>query len=173
MRFFSVALLIFVGGSLAFAGDWAYDSNNDRAPNGANLAAAQGAPLTVEVVALEVAALEYAQLAAWNKHDLESYLAWYWRSPELIDLTNGEQLIGYDALATQMRTAFGTNPSSMGHTEMGRLRIKMVGKDAAIMVASFVTTTSAHSDAIEDTTFVKRFPEGWKIVFETATIHAQ
>jgi uncharacterized protein (TIGR02246 family) len=163
-------------GSFLLADEWSYDSQTDQAmaqkSAGADVLALSSAQSEVQL-AREVAALEEAQLVAWNKHDLAGYLQWYWNSPELISLSNGDEIVGYTALANEMRTAFGTNPTSMGQTMMDRLRIKMVGNDTAIMVASYVTTTSKHVDAIEDMTVVRHLPEGWRIVFESATIHAQ
>ena len=169
----AAAAALLMTGSGLLADDWSYDSQADQA-TGQKSTQAVSPPAQSEVkLALEVAALEEAQLVAWNNHDLAGYLQLYWNNPELISLSNGDEIVGYTALANEMQTAFGTNPTSMGQTRMDRLRIKMVGNDTAIMVASYVTTTSKHVDAIEDMTVVRHFPEGWRIVFESATIHAQ
>jgi Protein of unknown function (DUF3225) len=176
MRFFLVAMAFAAGVPCALASDWSYDSQNDPGLSQKSSEASGQAvsPASAQVrMACEVAEVEYAQLNAWNKHDLAGYLQWYWNNPELISLSNGDEIVGYPDLANQMRSAFGTNPTSMGQTRMDRLRIKMVGNDTAIMVASYVTKTSKHVDAIEDTTVVRHFSEGWRIVFESATIRAQ
>jgi beta-aspartyl-peptidase (threonine type) len=163
----AAALLMTASGLLA--DDWSYDSQTDEAT-----VQAVSPPAQSEVGrALEVAALEEAQLVAWNNHDLDAYLRWYWNNPGLISLDNGRATVGYSPFADQMRAVYGGNPALMGHTDMGRLRIKMIGTDVAVMVATYVTTTSNHADSIDDTAMVRHFPEGWRIVFESGTVHAQ
>jgi hypothetical protein len=175
MRFLSVAMVVAAFARSAWASDWSYDSKSDPSMGANNsLAAAQTVTPQGSQVALaqQVAGVEYAQVNAWNKHDLQAYLGWYWNSPELISLSNGDEIVGFAALANELRTGFSSEPSSMGHVQMERLRVKMTGSDTAVMVASYVITTSKHSDSIEDTTVLRRFSEGWRIVFESANLHA-
>ena len=176
MRFLSVAMMVAAFVSSASASDWSYDSKSDPfVSTNFSLVAAQAVTPQGSQAALahQVAAVEYAQVEAWNKHDLQAYLEWYWNSPELISLSNGDEIVGFAALANELRTGFGPEPSSMGHVQMERLRVKMTGSDTAVMVASYVITTSKHSDSIEDTTVLRRFSEGWRIVFESANLHSQ
>jgi hypothetical protein len=172
----AAAAVLLMTGSGLFGADWSYDSNSgpSMGEKASGAAVQAGAPMTSQAeLAQQVAAVEYAQVDAWNKHDLQSYLQWYWNSPELISLSNGDEIVGFAALANELRTGYGSDPNSMGHVQMERLRVKMTGSDSAVMVASYVITTSKHSDLFEDTTVLKRFSEGWRIVFESANLHAQ
>jgi hypothetical protein len=176
MRFLSVSMMVTVFVPSVWASDWSYDSKSDPFMS-ANISSSAAQDVTPQgsqaSLAQQVAALGQAQVDAWNKHDLQAYLKWYWNSPELISLSNGDEIVGFAALANDLRTGFGAEPNSMGHVQMERLRIKMTGSDTAVMVASYVIITSKHSDSIDDTTVVKRFSEGWRIVFESANLHAQ
>ena len=133
-----------------------------------------GAPMTSQApLGREVAGIEYKQLAAWNRHDLPGYLSFYWNSPELISSSNGDELVGYSALASQFLGAFSKDPSSMGNARVNRLRVKPLGPDTAVVSASYVVTTSKHVYSCEETSLVRRFSEGWRIVFESTNIHSQ
>ena len=115
----AAALLMTASG--LFGADWSYDSQTDQA-RPQKSAQAVSPPAQSEVtLALEVAALEQAQIVAWNKHDLDAYLRWYWNNPGLISLDNGRATVGYSPFADQMRAVYGGNPALMGHTDMGRL----------------------------------------------------
>jgi beta-aspartyl-peptidase (threonine type) len=143
--------------------DWSYDSKT----------ATMAAPTTPDrALAREVASYEIAQFAAWNRHDLRAFLSAYWNNAQLVSVSNGEELIGYSALATQLVQAFGKDPTSMGHVDLDRLRIKMVSNDTACCMGTYRVRTSNHIDYCEDTEILKRFPDGWRIVLENSTIHA-
>ena len=170
----AAALLVTASGLLAdgWSYDWKGDSTSERDP--AIALAGTGSPATSEnSLAKEVAALEFAQLAAWNNHDIAGYLRWYWNSPDLLSIGNGDKVVGYNALSAETYKAFGADPSSMGHTRLDRLRVKMLATDTAVIQASYVSSMSKHVDSIEDTSIVRHFSEGWRIVFESATIHSQ
>lgn len=172
----AAAAALLMTGSGLFGADWSYDSQSDPeiAQKSAVASAQAVLPAQSEVtLAGEVAALEDAQLVAWNKHNLDAYLRWYWNSPSLISLDNGRATVGFGPFSDLMRSVYGANPGLMGHTDMGRLRIKMIGTDVAVAVATYVTTTSRHVDSVDDTAIVRHFPEGWRIVFESGTVHAQ
>ena len=176
MRFLSIAMMVTAFVPSVWASDWSYDSNSDPLMS-ANISAAAAQAVTPQgsqaALAQQVAALEQALVDAWNKHDLQAYLKWYWNSPDLISLSNGDEIVGFAALANELQAGFVPEPNSMGHVQMERLRVKMTGSDTAVMVASYVITTSKHSDSIDDTTVVKRFSEGWRIIFESADLHPQ
>lgn len=170
----AAALLVTCSGLLG--ADWSYDSKSDPSmgEKASGAAAQAGAAMTSQApLGREVAGIEYAQLAAWNRHDLTGYLSFYWNSPELISLSNGDELVGYSAVASQFLGAFSKDPSSMGNPRLNRLRVKLLGPDTAVVVASYVVTTSKHVDSCEDTSLVRRFSEGWRIVFESTNIHSQ
>jgi hypothetical protein len=169
----AAAAALLMTGSGLLADDWSYDSQPDSATAQKSAQAVSPHAQSEATLALEVAALEAAQLVAWNNHDLDGYLRWYWNNPGLISLDNGRATVGYSPFADQLRAAYGADPAIMGHIDMGRIRIKMIGTDAAVMVATYVITTGNHAYSVDDTANVRHFPEGWRIVFESGNVHAQ
>ena len=127
MRFLSVAMMVTVFVPSVWASDWSYDSKSDPFMS-ANISLSAAQAVTPQgsqaVLAQQVAALGQAQVDAWNKHDLQAYLKWYWNSPELISLSNGDEIVGFAALANDLRTGFGSEPNSMGHVQMGTVASK-------------------------------------------------
>jgi hypothetical protein len=160
-------------GSGLLADEWSYDSQPDSATPQKSAQAVSPPAQSEVTLAREVAALEEAQLVAWNKHDLDGYLRWYWNNPGLISLDNGRATVGYTPVADQLRAAYGADPAMMGHIDMGRLRIKMIGTDVAVVLATYIITTGNHTYSCDGTANVRHFPEGWRIVFESGYFHAQ
>jgi beta-aspartyl-peptidase (threonine type) len=168
MHFLPVAMMLATSASWAIAQQgWDYESKNVSAN------VAHALPLTGRMQLVgEVLQIEKTQLDAWNRHDIQGYLSVYWNSPELVSKTDSDQIFGFEALAAQLVSSFGSKPETMGHVRMDDLKIKILAPDTACIVGSYVVNTAAHVDSGENTEILRRFPEGWRIVLETAHIRS-
>ena len=167
MRLLPAAIFLVTASWVFAQSEWDYESKT------LTLDSAFALPVNGRLqVVREVLQVEKTQLDAWNRHDIQGYLSVYWHSPELVSRTDSDQIFGYEALAAQLVGSFGSHPESMGHVRMDDLKVKILAPDTACIVGTYVVTTSAHVDAGENTEVLRRFPEGWRIVFETAHIRS-
>jgi beta-aspartyl-peptidase (threonine type) len=58
----------------------------------------------------------HTQQEAWNRHDLEGFMAGYWNSPQLTFFSGAKEHDGWQATVERYRAAY----ASPGH-EMGKL----------------------------------------------------
>ena len=104
---------------------------------------------TIRVVAKERSASEEAdngraavegilrtQQDAWNRHDLEAFMAGYWNSPELTFFSGASEHQGWQATLGRYRARYAGPGQEMGKLEFSGLRIEMLGRGAAFVRAS-------------------------------------
>ncbi|MGA8270338.1 MAG: nuclear transport factor 2 family protein [Candidatus Sulfotelmatobacter sp.] len=108
-----------------------------------------------------------AQQEAWNRHDLDSFMAGYWNSPELTFFSGAKKHEGWQATMDRYRAAYASPGHEMGKLEFSDLRIEMLGTDAAFVRGAWGLTMSDGKTPHGLFTLVfRRFPEGWKIVHD-------
>jgi ketosteroid isomerase-like protein len=107
------------------------------------------------------------QQEAWNRHDLEAFMAGYWNSPELTFFSGAKKHDGWQAAMDRYRAAYASPGHEMGKLEFSGLRIEMLGADAAFVRGAWLLTMSDGKMPHGLFTLVfKKFPEGWKIVHD-------
>jgi beta-aspartyl-peptidase (threonine type) len=107
------------------------------------------------------------QQAAWNRHDLEGFMAGYWNSPELTFFSGAKENQGWQATIERYRGVYASPGHEMGKLEFSGLRIEMLGADAAFARGSWQLTMSDGKTPHGLFTLVfRKFPEGWKIVHD-------
>ncbi len=107
------------------------------------------------------------QVAAWNRHDLEGFMAGYWNSPELTFFSGGRESKGWQAALDRYKKRYQAAGHDMGKLEFAGLRLDMLGSDAAFVRGEFHLTmpdgTTPHGLF---TLVFRKFPDGWKIVHD-------
>src|SRR5260221_1427806 len=140
---------------------WTYDSKPNQLSGGATGAQRQAAQAVLN--------LELAECNAWNNHNIQGCLSVYWNSPDLISISNNDETHGFAALQKELHAAFA-DPNIMGTMSLDTLKIQVIGDDCANTIASYVVKTQNYVYYCDDTATVRRFPDGWKIVFERTTL---
>lgn len=108
-----------------------------------------------------------AQREAWNRHDLEAFMAGYWNSPELTFFSGANEHDGWQAAIDRYRSAYASPGHEMGHLEFSGLRIEMLGADAAFVRGSWqLTMPDGKTPHGLFTLVFRNFPDGWKIVHD-------
>jgi ketosteroid isomerase-like protein len=111
------------------------------------------------------------QQEAWNRHDLEAFMAGYWNSPELTFFSGAKKHDGWQAAMDRYRAAYASPGHEMGKLEFSGLRIEMLGADAAFVRGDWLLTMSDGKTPHGLFTLVfKKFPEGWKIVHDHTSV---
>jgi ketosteroid isomerase-like protein len=107
------------------------------------------------------------QQAAWNRHDLEGFMAGYWNSPELTFFSGGKESKGWQAALDRYKNNYQGAGHEMGKLEFANLRIEMLGPEAAFARGEFhLTMTDGKTPHGLFTLVFRRFPDGWKIVHD-------
>ena len=104
---------------------------------------------------------------AWNRHDLEAFMAGYWSSPELTFFSGASEHKGWQATLDRYRAAYASPGHEMGKLEFSGLRIAMLSSDAAFVRGAWHLTMSDGKTPHGLFTLVfRKFPDGWKIVHD-------
>lgn len=109
------------------------------------------------------------QQAAWNRHDLESFMSGYWNSPELT-FFGSKKTSGWQATLDRYRKSYQGEGHEMGKLEFSDLQIEALAPDAAFVRGGWKLTMSDGKTPHGLFALVFRhFPEGWKIIHDHTT----
>jgi ketosteroid isomerase-like protein len=107
------------------------------------------------------------QQAAWNRRDLEAFMAGYWNSPELTFFSGAHESKGWQAALDRYKKNYQGAGHEMGKLEFANLRIEMLGSEAAFVRGEFHLTMSDGKTPHGLFTLVfRKMPEGWKIIHD-------
>jgi len=107
------------------------------------------------------------QQAAWNRRDLESFMAGYWNSPELTFFSGGVESKGWQAALDRYKKTYQGAGHEMGKLEFANLRIEMLGPKSAFVRGEFhLTMPDGKTPHGLFTLIFRKFPDGWKIVHD-------
>jgi ketosteroid isomerase-like protein len=108
-----------------------------------------------------------AQQSAWNRHDLEAFMAGYWNSPQLTFFSDAHETSGWEGALARYRNRYQGEGKEMGKLEFSELRIEPLGPDAAFVRGVWHLTLSDGKTPHGIFTLVfRRFSDGWKIVHD-------
>jgi uncharacterized protein (TIGR02246 family) len=124
---------------------------------------------SAQVAAKDVYDMQMALTEKWNAHDLDGFLNYFWKSPRLIAVDDGDAIIGWDELSAKYHRGY-SDPARMGRMTVARVRVRMLGPDLAFVLTHW-TVGSSFSKIVTvgmDTSYVQRFGTEWK----TTSIHS-
>jgi len=121
-----------------------------------------------------------SQVAAWNRGDLEGYMAGYWRSPQLTFFAGGAVTTGWDETLARYRRRYQGEGRAMGTLTFENLQLEPLGNQAALARGRWVLrfsqpaplSTGAGAPAPSKpaaglfTVLLRRQPEGWRIIHD-------
>jgi beta-aspartyl-peptidase (threonine type) len=109
----------------------------------------------------------HKQQAAWNRHDLEGFMAGYWNSSELTFFSGGKEQDGWQAAMERYLARYASPGHEMGQLEFSGLRVEVPCQDFAFVRGSWKLTMSDGKTPHGLFTLVfRKFPDGWKIVHD-------
>src|ERR1700722_1991315 len=115
----------------------------------------------------EIDGVLHAQQDAWNRHDLDGFMAGYWNSPQLTFFSGATERDGWQATMDRYRAAYASPGHEMGKLEFSGLRIEMLGPDSAYVRGEWkLTMPNGKTPHGLFTLVFRKFPEGWKIVHD-------
>jgi ketosteroid isomerase-like protein len=107
------------------------------------------------------------QQAAWNRGDLNAFMAGYWNSAELTFFSGGQESQGWQAALDRYKKKYQGAGHEMGKLAFSNLRIEMLGSESAFVRGEFRLTMSDGKTPNGLFTLVfRKFPDGWRIIHD-------
>jgi ketosteroid isomerase-like protein len=114
-----------------------------------------------------VRAVLQAQVGAWNHHDLDAFMAGYWKSPELTFFSGATETKGWEPTLERYRRNYQSAGNSMGTLSFSDLRVEPLSSDAAFVRGQFhLVMPDGKQPHGVFTLIFRKFPEGWRIVHD-------
>jgi len=104
------------------------------------------------------------QQNAWNAHDIEGFMADYWKSKDFTFQSGDHRLYGWETLLNRYRTNYAGE--KMGQLTFSDIQICVLSEDSAYALGRWkVEQGNTKSEGVFTIIF-RRFPEGWKIIHD-------
>jgi len=114
-----------------------------------------------------VRAVLAAQIQAWNRGDLNGYMAGYWNSPDLVFFSNGQETRGWQPTLDRYRARYQGAGKEMGTLDFPVLDILTLGPEAAVARGRWRLKLSSGKELTGMTTVVfRKLGEGWRVVHD-------
>jgi uncharacterized protein (TIGR02246 family) len=112
-----------------------------------------------------ITAVLNAQQAAWNRGDVDAFLAGYWHSPELTFSGSNGVSRGWDGVMARYKKNY-PDLAAMGQLDFWQLEFRFLGPDAALVLGRWHLKRDKGDIGGVFSLVWQRFPEGWKIVHD-------
>jgi beta-aspartyl-peptidase (threonine type) len=106
------------------------------------------------------------QRDAWNRGDIEAFMAGYERSPDLVFTAGGDIERGWDEAIARYRERYGGNTEGMGTLDFELLDVRSLGADGAVVLGRWRVTDSPNDGSGVFSVVLARSADGWKIVHD-------
>jgi ketosteroid isomerase-like protein len=107
------------------------------------------------------------QVAAWNHHDLEGFMAGYWKSPELTFFSGTTETRGWEPTLERYRRSYQAEGHVMGTLSFSDLQVEALGTDAAFVRGKYqLVMPDGKQPHGVFTLIFRKFSEGWRIVHD-------
>ena len=117
--------------------------------------------------AAEVRAVWNAQVEAWNRGDLDSFMTGYWNSPDVVFFSNKAETRGWQQTLERYRATYKAEGRQMGMLDFPKLEFKVLGPEAVLARGQWrlKMPDGKESTGMTSVTFQK-LREGWRIVHD-------
>jgi beta-aspartyl-peptidase (threonine type) len=122
--------------------------------------------------AKDIRAVLDAQVVAWNKGDLDGFMAGYWNNDKLTFVSGGDITFGWKKTKERYEKRYKSEGKEMGKLTFSELEIDVLSPGAAAVRGKFEVVFAKEKDEKKKTArgrftlIVKKFPDGWKITHD-------
>ena len=113
-----------------------------------------------------VRAVLTTQQAAWNRGDLDGYMAGYAKTPDLVFTSGGNIRRGWQETFDKYKAKYGGDSSTMGKLDFEILGVQSLGADGAIVLGRWNLTDTPVAGGGVFSVALERRPEGWRVVHD-------
>ena len=107
-----------------------------------------------------------AQADAWNRGDLDGYMAGYARTPELVFTSGAKVRRGWQETRDAYVKKYGSDPRGMGKLSFELLQVQPVGADGAVVLGRWQLRDTPNAGGGIFSVVLERRPEGWRVVHD-------
>ena len=105
------------------------------------------------------------QVVAWNKGDIDAFMAGYWRSEKLAFISGDNVTRGWQSTLDRYKRTYDSR-AKMGTLTFSDLEVTVLSKDAAIVLGSWALQRDGDKPHGKFTLLFRKFKEGWRIVMD-------
>jgi ketosteroid isomerase-like protein len=116
----------------------------------------------------EVRALLDAQAQAWNRHDLDGFLAGYRKDEHVVFVTKEGSTRGFSDLEQKYRKSYNA-PEKFGELKFENIECKSVDADSVVVHGTWRLLREKDTPHGRFVLVVLRLAEGWRIVSDYTT----
>ncbi|HWP82983.1 MAG TPA: DUF4440 domain-containing protein [Bacteroidota bacterium] len=113
----------------------------------------------------EINALLNDQVAAWNRGELEGYMAGYWKSDSTVFSSDGLMMRGYDEVLKRYRARYGTQ-ELMGKLEFREVEVQLLSSTIAVATGVWKLERKNDTPWGRFTLILQKKFEGWRITHD-------
>jgi ketosteroid isomerase-like protein len=106
-----------------------------------------------------------AQVAAWNRGDIDAFMAGYAHSPKTIFVSGDTVTHGWQTVRDRYAKKYDSR-AKMGELTFSSLTITPLCSDAAIVLGSWSLQRAGDQPHGKFTLLFRKLPEGWRIVLD-------
>jgi ketosteroid isomerase-like protein len=105
------------------------------------------------------------QAAAWNRGDIEGFMAGYWRSEKLTFVSGTTVTRGWQETLDRYKKSYDSR-AKMGALTFSDLEITGLSKDAAVVLGSWSLAREKDNPHGKFTLIFRKFKEGWRVIMD-------
>jgi beta-aspartyl-peptidase (threonine type) len=105
-----------------------------------------------------------AQVAAWNKGDLDGFMNGYWENELLSFYSDSTKTHGWKAVLKRYQKKYQGQGKEMGKITFYEVFIRMLGTDDALVTGGFHIQLKTDEKKGPFTLIFRRTPAGWRII---------
>ena len=113
----------------------------------------------------DIIAVMDAQVAAWNRGDIDAFMRGYWSSNDLVFVSGDSVTRGWQSTLDRYKKTYDSR-AKMGALKFGDLQVSVLSKDAAVVLGSWDLTRAADNPKGKFTLIFRKFKDGWRIVHD-------
>ena len=105
------------------------------------------------------------QSAAWNRGDIDGFMAGYWKSEKLTFISGTDVTRGWQPTLDRYKKSYDSR-AKMGVLKFSDLEFTVLAKDAAVVLGSWFLTREKDNPHGKFTLTFRKFKAGWRIVMD-------
>jgi ketosteroid isomerase-like protein len=113
----------------------------------------------------QILAVMDAQVAAWNRGDIEGFMTGYWKSDKLVFASGSEVTRGWQTTLDRYKKNYSSR-EKMGALKFGNIEINVLSKDAAVVLGSWSLARANDNPKGKFTLIFRKTKDGWRIVHD-------
>ncbi len=119
----------------------------------------------------DIRALLTAQAVAWNKGDLDGFMAGYWNDVKLTFIGGGDITFGWKKTKERYEKRYKADGKAMGKLAFSELHVDELSANAVMVRGRYELTFEKQTEPKKHargrfTLIVKKFPDGWRITHD-------